>query len=483
MKTVDTEFCLINPPALLDKPPIEQSGTLFIPERLKIAAINPGILSIASYLDSKGYAVRILDLSGETDWTRVGKLLSKAGAGLYGISSTSAFDYIESLEIARLLKSYFPETPVILGGQHAGALGSGVLRDSPHVDAVVLHEGEWVAEQMLCSQRKGLFPFSVPGVVFRRNGRVRSAAGEGRRISVNELPFLKYELYPDFRKFMPYVEESRGCCYRCHYCSSNSINQSRIDPKDPGRFLEEFSECVKLFGRDRAYAVLASSFGVLPKNGKAIARGMRRFGIKWNSEFRVDGCWEEYIGDLLSAGYEVVNVGLESASPSILRLMNKTRQPEQYLEKMARLAGIVSGSDSVIRANLMFYAGESPQTLRETLSFLSSTKGIDSIQYSPLLLFPGAPVTKEFGTYEKRFGAKMVDHPYWRRRHLYPIHPSNYFSFEESVYFCHVTEKIFSDEDAWLEAAKGLYTQESDQEIAKTRETLRVARFRRSGAV
>jgi len=228
---------------------------------------------------------------------------------------------------------------------------------------------------------------------------------------------------------------------------------------------------------------MASSFGVLPKSGRTIARGMKQFGIKWNSEFRVDGCWDEYIEDLLDAGYEVVNVGLESASPSILRLMNKTRQPDQYLKKMTRLAGIVRGSDAVIRANMMFYAGETPETLKETIRFLSTTKGIDSIQYSPLLLFPNSPITNDFRSYEDKFGAKKVEGPYWNQRHLHPIHPSRYFSFEEAVYFSYVVEKIFSDEDAWLEAAKGLYSQKNEKEMKKIKETLREARFRRGGTV
>jgi len=75
-----------------------------------------------------------------------------------------------------------------------------VLEDSKNVDAVVLHEGEWVVEQILNLRREKKFPLAVPGVVFREKGRIRTSGGTSQRIPINDLPFLKYELYPDYLK-------------------------------------------------------------------------------------------------------------------------------------------------------------------------------------------------------------------------------------------------------------------------------------------
>lgn len=238
--------------------------------------------------------------------------------------------------------------------------------------------------------------------------------------------------------------------------------------------------CVELFGQDKAFAVLASTYGVNPKFGKEIAIGMKRFGIKWSSEFRADSPWEIYINELLDSGYEVVNVGVESGSPEILQLMGKTTQPKQYLDKMRKLSKIVAPFDAVIRANFMFYIGETPKTLRETLKFIQETKGIDSVQFSPLLAFHGTPLFNNFDNFREQFGCELVREEYWEKRHLYPVHPSKYFSFQEMATFGQTIEKIFSKEEAWCEAAKSLYTQETKEAKEKVKKSLTKGRFRRS---
>jgi anaerobic magnesium-protoporphyrin IX monomethyl ester cyclase len=477
----DNELTLINPPALIERPPIQQSGTLFIPEGMLITAMNPGLLSLATYLSEKGFAVNILDLSLEKDYDSLTKRVSGLSSELVGISSTSGFDYIESLRIASMVKNSNPDCKIIFGGQHAGPLGKIVLEDNEDVDAVVKYEGETTLEQILTSRRKGNSQiFSLPGVVFRNGKNIEEVPGRPVIISLNDLPALKYEMYPNYQKFTPFIEESRGCVFRCRYCTSNTVNGSKINIKNPKKFLAEVERCVELFGTDKSYAVLASTYGVNPTFGKEIAVGMKRFGIKWNSEFRADSPWEHYINELLDSGYEVVNVGVESGSPEILRLMGKTNYPEKYLNKMRKLAEVVDSSDAIIRANFIFYIGETPKTLRETMSFILSTKCIDSVQFSPLLVFHGTPLFDSMPEYREKFGSEIVSSEYWHRRHLYPAHPSKYFSFYEMVELGHMLEKIFSAESAWYEAAKSLYTQESKEAVKEIRDSLTNARFRRA---
>ena len=93
------DLTLINPPALIERPPVEQSGTLFVPEKLRITAMNPGILSLFTYLKSKGFSVNILDLSLDTEYSSMEKKIKNIDSRYVGISSTSGFDYLESLKI------------------------------------------------------------------------------------------------------------------------------------------------------------------------------------------------------------------------------------------------------------------------------------------------------------------------------------------------------------------------------------------------
>jgi len=471
------DLTLINPPALIERPPVEQSGTLFVPEKLRITAMNPGILSLFTYLKSKGFSVNILDLSLDTEYSSMEKKIKNIDSRYVGISSTSGFDYLESLKIAEFTKTH-TNAQIFIGGQHAGPLGELVLMDSQNIDAVIKFEGELVLEQILKSNTDN--KFKIPGVVYKENNKIITVPGKSPKIKLNDLPFLDYSSYPNYLKFVPFIEESRGCVYGCNFCTSNTINHRRIDMKSPKRFLDETDYCVSLFGKEKAYAVLASTYGVNPKFGKEIALGMKKFGIKWNSEFRADSEWEEFIYELLDSGYEVVNIGLESGSPDILKLMGKTKNPYLYLGKMRKLAKIVSKSSAVMRSNFMFYIGETPKTIQETIKFISQTPEIHSVQFSPLIVFNNTPVFNNFAKYREEYGCDIINTEYWQRRHFYPVHPSKYFSFDEVATLGHVLEKIFSKEDAWIEAAKSLYSQENKEVVKKIKETLRESRFRRS---
>lgn len=218
------KLILINPPALIEKVPIQQSGTLFIPEGMLITAMNPGILSLATYLDDKNFDISILDLSLEQDYDRLEKRIKNLSSPFVGISSTSGFDYIESLKIASMVKKNDPTCKILFGGQHAGPLGKIVLQDNEVVDAVIRYEGEITLEKILNSQRKNNRDiFNLPGVVFRDGQKIKEVVGRPKIVDLNDLPPLKYELYPDYLKFTPFVEESRGCIFKCKYCTSNTI--------------------------------------------------------------------------------------------------------------------------------------------------------------------------------------------------------------------------------------------------------------------
>jgi len=474
------ELILINPPALIERPPVQQSGTYYIPDNLVISAINPGLLSIATYLDEYGFDIEIIDLSHLRDFNSIEQNIKKLKANIFGISSTSGFDYVECLEIAKFIKKY-NNCPVIIGGQHAGPLGRLVLKDSDNIDAVVKFEGEWVTKSILERNRKNEQDiFELPGIVYKKKNEIIEIPGRPPIIDINLIPPLKYGIYPNAKKFTPYVEESRGCSYKCLYCTSNTVNGSKINLKTPKRFLNDMESCIQFFGKDKSYAVLASTFGFNPQWGKEIAIGMKQYNIKWNSEFRADSPWETYIDNLLDSGYEVVNVGVESGSPDILKLMGKTTNPKKYLSKMKMLADIVYPSEAIIRANFIFYVGETPKSLKETLRFIMDTPKIDAVQFSPLFAFYGTPLFQNFREYQHSYGSELEQSKYWSKRRVYPVHPSTYFSFNEVALLGQTFEKIFSNERAWYEAAKSLYSQETLKERNAIKKTLIESRFKRS---
>lgn len=452
---------LVNPPALLEKPDCGQAGGLFLPENLKITAMNPGILSIATYLDSRSIPVEICDLSLSENFENLRESIRNIKPDVIGVSSTSAFDYLETLECLKIAEEERPEAIRVGGGQHIGMLGESAFHDSSHLQVLAKYEGEKVMEQIVDCVKNRRSLLGLKGIVVRDGEDLHDDHRLSPYVDLDDIPPLRYELYPDYKKFTPFVEESRGCPYGCEYCTSRSINNKRIRYKNPEHFAVELDHAIALWGRKPIYAILAASFGMRIKQTIELAKIFHSADIKWTTEFRADCRWEDYLDELYISGFTVANVGLESASPEILLRMLKTRHPRQYLAKMVSMINRISRMPNLaLRVNFMFYVGETPQTVRETIVFLvQNIGGIDSILYTPVFITPGSLLQKNFTIYEKEFGARLIVSPYWAKRHLYLCQPSKYFSFEEAVYVCNALEKVFSTPEGWLASEIYHYSQ------------------------
>jgi radical SAM superfamily enzyme YgiQ (UPF0313 family) len=253
------------------------------------------------------------------------------------------------------------------------------------------------------------------------------------------------------------------------------MNAKKIRIKSADKFVDEVEYAVSLWKNKQVYAFLAANFGMDIKNTLKIADKLKTIGIKWTTEFRVDGPWKNYLQQLYNSGFSVANIGMESASPTILKLMNKTNNPEIYINNTESLIGeMAKMNDLALRINFMFYVGETPQTIRETISFICRNYGgIDSILYTPVFITPGTRLYANFGDYEKEFGSKLISTPYWNKRRLNLCRPSKYFTFEEMVHFCNASEKIFSSEEGWIRSESYHYSQKE----ANLGEKLRKGRF------
>jgi len=472
--TWDYDLLLVNPPSLLEQPDCGQAGGLFLPERMKITAMNPGILSIATYLKRKSYSVKIVDLSLSNNFSILENELEKYKFKIIGVSCTSAFEYAEFLECVKIAKERSPESLVIGGGQHVGPLGELVFHDSPQLDVLCKYEGEKVVESLLKSKTYDDLK-NIPGIIYKVNGVLHENPGRPELINLDDVSPLEYELYPNYKYFTPFIEESRGCPFGCYYCTSEFMNAKKIRIKSADKFIHEVEYAVNLWGNDFVYAFLASNFGMNVGNTLKIAEGLKKMEIKWTTEFRADGPWKSYLQKLYESGFSVANIGMESASPTILRLMNKTKNPEKYINDMESLIKEISKMDELaLRINFMFYVGETPQTVRETISFISRNfEGIDSILYTPVFIVYGTKLYMNFGEYEKKFKSKLIHTPYWDKRHLNLCQQSKYFSFEETVHFCNAVEKIFSTEEGWIRSESYHYSQKKED----LEEKLRRGRF------
>jgi radical SAM superfamily enzyme YgiQ (UPF0313 family) len=315
-------------------------------------------LSVAASMPA-GVATRIIDENVEP-------IDFDTDADLIGISFMT-FNAPRAYDIAARFRAR--GKTVIFGGYHPTFLPHEAVQ---HADAVCIGEAEYNVPRMIEDFRAGrLQPF------------YRSAL-----VDLADLPVPPRDLLPRRRYLTPNVlQATRGCPYRCKFCSIATFHRYRIRTRPVVAVIDE----LRTLGRhvvfmddnivgDREYALrLFEAMIPLRK------RWFSQCGIHITED-------EELLRLAVRSGCGGLFVGLESLSQRNLNGWTKgPNRARDYVRQVRRLhsqgiavyAGFVFGDD-----------GDTPDVFRKTLEFLDEAD-IDALQATRLTPFPGTPLFDE----------------------------------------------------------------------------------------
>lgn len=351
-----------------------------------------GLASIAAVLERQGYHVTLLDANAmNLPVSRIPTLTEQADV----IGITAMTPSINSaMEIAGLMKRQRGNRPVILGGAHGTLLPEETLQTAPGIDVVVRGEGEQTIVELMVALREDKGLEAIGGISYRAPEGIRHNEPQADCVDLDQLPFPAYHLLKDYRyhphpphgiarPFMALVT-SRGCPYRCAYCSK-PIFGTRFNGRSPELVLDELTYLVRDQGT-REIAFYDDVFTLNKKRTTAICQGIIERGLSfhWTCETRVNLVDQELLNLMKQAGCFAVAYGIESASPDILKLLHKDISVQQVIDavKMTRIAGL-----EAIGYFMVGSPGETPATIRETIA-LSKRVNLDFAQYSITMPFP-----------------------------------------------------------------------------------------------
>ncbi len=386
---------------------------------------------IASVARMDGHRVNVLDLnaarkgpmelSGEalSAWTeeRVVAALMRQTPDLIGLGGIVT-QYGRIRQIARLCKKIHPEIPVVLGGGIASSMPLFMLKRMG-VDAVIQEEGEVTFSELLHRIETGVSYDGIRGVVFRR----KNSSGEweyidnGLRPSVKSnvagldaLPWPLRSLWPldevykrnpvghlnwatKWVRGTPIQEDaasasmiaSRGCPYAvtaCDYCYAAYLGkQYRL--RSPGDVVDEMVFLKARYGLTYIHFLddlMMTDYRWALKFCEELRRRKKESGFEvlWGGTCRtniiaddVTRAKKEGRAHMLEQAHEVgmrqAGYGVESASPAVLKAIDKSGQTLEKMELAIRETQRVMGY-----ADCSFMVGspsESPRTVQETVDF------------------------------------------------------------------------------------------------------------------
>jgi len=342
------------------------------------------------------------------------------------------------------------DLPTIVGGRWATLNADRLSENCPNIDIIVKGDGEETIRELATSSS----PAGVKGLSYRANGIVHhNPPRMFAPLSETVYPNRKLRRYRytatargiDFGITMDSVLSSRGCPFRCKFCTYNFDSLGRRRPwqaRSPESVVAELRtiDAELVFFADNNFAVdmdrVAAICDLLTKEGirKTLA-----------AEARIDIARRpDVLAKMVRAGFRIILFGLESACDKTLRQLNKGFTVEQV-----RAAFEVFRRHDFLRCGF-FIVGNIGESEREMLRMSRFAKelGVDFISLSYLRAEPGSAIqqiVRDTPGYHIADGRKpKVYSDTYPRRKLRQIHRAIARDFFFSAHIFHCLRSLLS---------------------------------------
>lgn len=393
--------------------------------------IQPGVPPIAlaclaAVLAEAGHGVSVIDAYGEspnqtvdipgTNLNTIGLTADEIASrvpgdtDVIGVTCMFSQDWLYAKRVIAAAHAAAPDAPIVVGGEHITADPAHVLRTAPAVTACVLGEGEETLLDLVDAVAAGRNLTGVPGLVLRGDGAPLHTVPRARVRDIDSLPWPAWHLVPTFsmyldnhfgyeecnRRTMPMMA-TRGCPYRCTFCSSPSMWGTNWFARDPRDLINEIKFCLQQYQIEHVefYDLTA----IVDRRWTLKFAQMlsdEHLPVTWRlpSGTRSEALDKEVLDAMVASGCEAIVYAPESGSPRTLARIKKQVKPERMLRSMR--AAVRAGMH--VRAH--FIMGMPGQTLSEVgESFLFIGKmawaGVHDISSFFFYPYPGSQMYRD----------------------------------------------------------------------------------------
>ncbi|MFX1597532.1 MAG: B12-binding domain-containing radical SAM protein [Promethearchaeota archaeon] len=357
-----------------------------------------GILYIATLLEKNGIEVSVVDQPGEkiSDLALV-KKIKRIDPDILGFSTLISTG-IRAAKQAHDLKKWNPNLPIVFGGYYATMNAERILKKYPQVDYIIKGEGEYSMLSLVQALESDGDLRKIGGLVYRENGKIKYGKEEELILDLDRLPIPRREFvqrndygYISGAKMPKFTSilSSRGCPFACTYCCCAAFAHRRWRPRSVENVVDEIEQVISEGYENVLF--IDDNFTINKKRVTRICKLIRKRKLEfnWIAEGRVDSASREMFQSMVSAGFKILYIGIESANQRILDYYNKGTKVDQAVAAVnnARKAGtdIITGT---------FIVGAPTETVSEihnTISFAAKLD-LDFPQFNILSAIPGAKI-------------------------------------------------------------------------------------------
>ncbi|MBN1654677.1 MAG: B12-binding domain-containing radical SAM protein [Deltaproteobacteria bacterium] len=323
------------------------------------------LLCVSRYLVDC-YDVTIIDQRLDKNWRKTLKRELDLNPVCVGTTCLTGEQIKFALQISQHVKS-ISNIPMVWGGIHASIMPEQTVAN-PNIDIVVQGEGEISFFELVEALARGESIETIAGVWYKRHGEIFHTAPRDFA-DLNSFPPVPYELV-DINAYSPLIslETSRGCPFRCRYCYNTNFNRGTWRSLSAENVVKELRRIKDKYGFTD-FLFIDDNFFVNIERVRSILEAIEReslctswgsSGMRIDTVERVDYTFFEL---LKRTGCISVEVGIESCSDKVLKIINKGLTKERIL----RLNREFARSKIEMACNFMVgFPGEEIEDLKET---------------------------------------------------------------------------------------------------------------------
>lgn len=223
--------------------------------------------------------------------------------------------------------------PIVIGGPSVGISGKEMLGYFD-LEYAICGDGETVMTEFVNRIENHVSLDGLKGLIIRRDNAIIQDSEPDRIQDLDSLPFPKLKRYLNldlYRRFGSpvLVQTKRGCAFTCSYCTYNQIEGRQYRLRDPKLIADEIEILVKETGIDHI-EFADSIFNVPLSHAKAVLRSVinKKLNLRLHTMGLTPAAVDEELLDLMIlAGFNEVDIGVESTCEIILESLSKGFKP------------------------------------------------------------------------------------------------------------------------------------------------------------
>lgn len=327
-------------------------------------------------------------------WNQIKLEIEKFKPDYVGIhTKTAAIKSV--LKVAEITKAVNPNIFVVVGGIHA-TLVPEKMAVMPNIDFVIQGEGEETLKEFIkLNEHNNIFP--IPGLIYKKGNKILNGGLREPIKDIDSIPFPDRENLIYKKQYSSYsfgiIITSRGCPHRCTYCAAKKMWPGPVRYRNVDSIINEIKYVKEKFGT-KYFNFRDDTFTLNKKRAIEICQRIieEKLRIVWRCDTRADSLDEELVRIMKLSGCVQINIGIESGSDRILKLVKKgetTKDIKQGI-MLVRKYGIP------ISAFIMVgFPTETKEEAFNTIRFAKSLK-VNTLVLSIVTPYPGTEIRDLF---------------------------------------------------------------------------------------